>query len=101
MKNTSTERQEKKVTEAQLLSILVNSKEILTLEEAAFFMGYTPKYIYQLKHQGKIRALPKRSKRSKLFFEKTELERYLRLENEEYNDFEDKIRDCWQKTKKA
>lgn len=101
MKNNTVENKEKKVTKAEVLSISVNSKEILTLEEAAFYMGYKAKYIYQLKHQGKIRALPKRRKRSKLFFEKKELEQYLRHENVEYEDFEKEVLASWQKNKKA
>lgn len=84
------------------LAAAIAVKNILSIEEAAFFLGYQPDYIYQLKYNGEIKALPKK-KRGKLYFLKTDLEDYMTSKNvnvsAEDTDLEREILTKWNKKK--
>lgn len=65
---------------------LIGSKEVLTVEEAAVFTGYTTKGIYTMTSEKRI---PHYKKNSKLYFRKQELVEWMTqrkvLTNDEIN----------------
>ncbi len=54
----------------------ISSKEILTIDEASTFTGYSKSYLYKLNCMGSVPTYSA-SKGSKLFFKKKELEEWL------------------------
>lgn len=92
-----TENQKKfNETIIQLLSLEI--KPFYSKEEAALFLNLEPEYLYQLKHQGKIKAYKKEGQR-KLYFKKEDLVNYIisSSQNQEDEDFENEIVNHWNK----
>ncbi len=55
----------------------ISNKEILTIDEASIFTGYSKSYLYKLNSVGSDMPVYSSSKGSKLFFKKSELEQWL------------------------
>ncbi len=71
---------------------VISKKEILNIEEAAMFTGYSKSYLYKLNSIGSDLPVYSASKGSKLFFKKRELEQWqTACKRTKVSDIESKI----------
>jgi len=61
----------------RLEKYLIGFKDILNVEDLAFYTGYKPAYIYKLVHESKIPYSKSESGGSKLFFSRKAIDAWL------------------------
>jgi len=61
----------------RLEKYLIGFKDILNVEDLAFYTGYKPAYIYKLVHESKIPYSKSESGGSKLFFSRKAIDSWL------------------------
>ena len=82
--------------EKNLFSIKLQSKEILTLEEAAEYMGMKKSYLYKLTSSNKIKFFSPLGKL--IYFHKEDINDFLlQNPNKTSSSIEDDVQDFWSK----